>query len=140
LLIVLAPRRLADRHPHDLLRDEPLIRYDRNQWGGLRAEEYLRRAGIRPRERFELNALNSIAVMVDRGLGVSLVPDWSPPWPEGLDLARLALPEPCVGRRVGIVWSRATLRMGLLGVLLDESVAANAGTPGPHVHRRPLAG
>jgi hypothetical protein len=22
--------------------------------------------------------------MVDRGLGVSLLPDWAPPWPEGL--------------------------------------------------------
>jgi DNA-binding transcriptional LysR family regulator len=136
LLIVLAPQRLAHRHPHDLLTHEPLIRYDRNQWGGLRAEEYLRRAGIRPQERFELNALNSIAVMVDRGLGVSLVPDWSPPWPEGLDLARLPLPEPCVGRRVGIVWSRATIRMALLGVLLEESVAANGGTPERRAQRR----
>ena len=46
-----------------------------------------------PRERFELNALNAIAVMVDRGLGVSLVPDWARPWPEGLRLVRMPLPE-----------------------------------------------
>ena len=82
-LIVLAPASMAHRDPHDLLANEPLIRYDRNQWGGRQADEYLRKVGIVPRERFELNALNAIAVMVDRGLGVSLVPDWARPWPEG---------------------------------------------------------
>jgi hypothetical protein len=38
-------------------------------------DRYLRQTGIRPRERFELDALEAVAVMVDRGLGVSLVPD-----------------------------------------------------------------
>jgi DNA-binding transcriptional LysR family regulator len=122
-LIVLAPRHMADRDPHDLLANEPLIRYDRNQWGGRAADEYLRKAGITPRERFELNALNAIAVMVDRGLGVSLVPDWARPWPEGLQLARLPLPLESEPRRIGIIWSRATVRMRLVNVLLRESSA-----------------
>ena len=82
-LVVLAPRKWAGRDPHELLRSEPLVRYDRTQWGGRVADQYLQRAGIEPQERFELNALNAIAVMVDRGLGVSLVPDWLRPWPEG---------------------------------------------------------
>jgi DNA-binding transcriptional LysR family regulator len=120
-LIVLAPRALADRDPLDLLREEPLIRYDRNQWGGRSADMYLTERGIVPHERFELNALNAIAMMVDRGLGVSLVPDWAPPWPEGIDIVRLQLPEPKVGRRIGIVWSRSSVRMRLVTVLLEES-------------------
>jgi DNA-binding transcriptional LysR family regulator len=74
-----------------------------------------------PRERFELNALNAIAVMVDRGLGVSLVPDWAQPWPEGLQLARIPLPNPAVPRRIGIVWSRSSVRVRLVTVLLQES-------------------
>lgn len=119
-LVVLAPQAMAKRDPLALLREEPLIRYDRNQWGGRRADEYLRASGIVPRERFELNALNAIAVMVDRGLGVSLVPDWMPPWPEGLNLSRLSLPGAPVGRRIGIVRSRATVRARLVDVLLDE--------------------
>ena len=122
-MIVLAPRRMAHRDPHDLLANEPLIRYDRNQWGGRNAEEYLQKVGIVPHERFELNALNAIAVMVDRGLGVSLVPDWSPPWPEGLHLARLPLPQESTPRRIGIIWSRATVRLRLVTVLLQESRA-----------------
>jgi DNA-binding transcriptional LysR family regulator len=120
-LIVLAPKSMANEDPHVLLATQPLIRYDRNQWGGRQADEYLRARGIVPRERFELNALNAIAVMVDRGLGVSLVPDWARPWPEGLQLARIPLPNPTVPRRIGIVWSRSSVRVRLVTVLLQES-------------------
>ncbi len=120
-LVVIAPQSMAGRDPHELLANEPLIRYDRNQWGGRLADDYLRRAGIVPRERFELNGLNAIAVMVDRGLGVSLVPDWARPWPEGLRLVRLPLPDAGEPRRIGIVWSRSSVRIRLVNVLLEES-------------------
>lgn len=123
-LVVLAPARMAGRDPHELLREQPLIRYDRHEWGGRQADEYLRQAGIVPRERFELNALNAIAVMVDRGLGVSLVPDWAKPWPEGLNLVRIALPQPSEPRRIGMVWSRSSVRIRLVNVLLEEGRAA----------------
>ena len=123
-LVMIAPARMAGRDPHDLLREEPLIRYDRNQWGGRVADDYLRRAGIVPHERFELNGLNAIAVMVDRGLGVSLVPDWARPWPEGLDLLRIPLPLASEPRRIGMVWSRSTVRIRLVTVLLQESRVA----------------
>jgi DNA-binding transcriptional LysR family regulator len=112
---------MAGRDPHELLASEPLIRYDRHQWGGRQADEYLRNAGIVPRERFELNALNAIAVMVDRGLGVSLVPDWAQPWPEGLNVVRIPLPLPAEPRRIGVVWSRSSVRVRLVNVLLQES-------------------
>nr|WP_295377708.1 LysR family transcriptional regulator [Pseudoxanthomonas sp.] len=124
-LVVLAPAAMAGRDPHELLATQPLIRYDRNQWGGRQADEYLRTAGIVPHERFELNALNAIAVMVDRGLGVSLVPNWARPWPEGLDLVRIPLPNECVPRRIGMVWSRSTVRIRLVTVLLQESQAVS---------------
>lgn len=124
-LVVLAPASMADADPHHLLATQPLIRYDRHQWGGRQADDYLRRAGIVPRERFELNALNAIAVMVDRGLGVSLVPDWAKPWPEGLDLVRLPLPLPTEPRRIGVVWSRSSVRARLVHVLLQEARGAS---------------
>lgn len=120
-LVVLAPQRLAKRDPHELLASEPLIRYDRTQWGGRLADQYLRMANIVPRERFELNALNAIAVMVDRGLGVSLVPDWSRPWPEGLSVVRLPLPMPFEPRRMGVVWSRSTVRSRLVAAFIEAA-------------------
>jgi DNA-binding transcriptional LysR family regulator len=123
-LIVLAPHDMHGREPHELLATEPLIRYDRNQWGGRLADDYLRMAQITPNERFELNALNAIAVMVDRGLGVSLVPDWARPWPEGLRLLRLPVPIAFDSRRIGAVWSRSTIRIRLVTVFLQQARVA----------------
>lgn len=122
-LVVLAPAQWAGEDPLALLAREPLIRYDRHQWGGQQADQYLRQAGIVPRERFELNALGAIAVMVDRGLGVSLVPDWVRPWPEGLRVVRLPLPPPVPVRRVGLIWSRASQRLRLVEALREEAAA-----------------
>ena len=104
-LCVLAPAAFAGRDPLDLLASEPFIRYDRSMWGGRMADAYLREHQIQPQERIEIDALNAIAVFVDRGLGVSLVPDWTPPWPEGLQVARIALPAPAPVRRMGLVWT-----------------------------------
>ena len=123
-LVVLAPVSMGGSDPHELLATQPLIRYDRNQWGGHQADEYLRMAKIRPRERFELNALNAIAVMVDHGLGVSLVPDWARPWPEGLRLVRIPLPRAVSPRRIGVVWSRSTIRIRLVMAFLEDARAA----------------
>lgn len=123
-LVVLAPASMAGRDPHELLATQPLIRYDRNHWGGHHADRYLQTAGITPLERFELNALSSIAVMVDRGLGVSLVPDWVRPWPEGLRLVKLALPIPFEPNRVGVIWSRSTIRIRLVKAFIEEAQRA----------------
>src|ERR1700722_347944 len=94
-LVLLIKASSASRKPHAILASEPFIRLDRNGWPGRLVDNYLRKAGIQPRERFEIEggAAAAVAVMVDRGLGVSIVPDWAPPWPEGLSLAKLPLPD-----------------------------------------------
>lgn len=119
-LVVLAPSRLAHADPLELLRTEPFIRYDRNKWGGRAPDKYLRELGIEPNERYEVDMLQAIAVMVDLGLGVSLLPHWSAPWPADLDIVRLPLRDHRIGRRVGIVWSRSSIRIRLVNLLLDE--------------------
>jgi DNA-binding transcriptional LysR family regulator len=119
-LMVLVPESMADCDPHELLATQPLIRYDRHWWGGHLVDEYLNKAGITPNERFELNSLHAIAVMVDRGLGVSLVPKWARPWPEGLKLAELTPPLEFEPRRVGVVWNRSSIRIRLLDAFLEE--------------------
>jgi hypothetical protein len=40
------------------------------------------------------DALDAIAVLVDRGLGVSILPDWAPPWPEVSNFKRSRLMRP----------------------------------------------
>ncbi|WGF88481.1 LysR family transcriptional regulator [Marinivivus vitaminiproducens] len=113
-LVVIAPGLDRAVDPATLLRTRPFIRYDRRHWGGRLADDYLRTIGIRPQERFELDALEAIAVMVDRGLGVSLVPDWAPPWPGGLSLARLVPQPQPPARTVGILAQAASPRARLI--------------------------
>ena len=89
---MLAHRGISERDPHALLESQPFIRYDRKQWGGRLADDYLQQNDLSVTDRYELDSLETIAVLVDRQLGVSLVPDWAPPWPEGLTLRKLPLP------------------------------------------------
>lgn len=116
-LCVLAPAALSGRDPLELLATQPFIRYDRSMWGGRLADAWLREHQVQPQERIEIDALNAIATFVHQGLGVSLVPDWTPPWPEGLEVVRIALPAPVPVRRMGLVWSegpKAALARALL--------------------------
>lgn len=120
-LILLAPRSVTEKDPHKILQAYPFIRYDRKQWGGRLAEDYLQRYELKVQDRYELDSLETIAVLVDRQLGVSLVPDWAPPWPEGLAVKKLALPLSTEKRRVGLLWRRSTPRIRLVQALLAEA-------------------
>lgn len=125
-LVVLLSSKLAITNPHAALRSQPFIRYDRNHWGGKLADDYLRRVGIRPRVRFELDALEAIAIMVDRGLGASLVPNWPPHWPDSLAVRVLPLPAPAPQREVGLLWRRMSPRIRLVMALRDISKVVSA--------------
>ncbi|MBB3212742.1 DNA-binding transcriptional LysR family regulator [Herbaspirillum sp. Sphag1AN] len=120
-LVVVAPLDLADRDPHDLLRTQPFIRYDRSVWGGQLADRYLRDHGIRPHQRLEINGLMSIAVMVDHGLGVSLLPDWSALWSGGLSIARVSLPRQAPVRRIGFIWGVQSPHSHLAELFLEHA-------------------
>lgn len=122
-LMVLAPRSLAHADPLALLATQPLIRYDRQNWGGWLADQYLQQQGIHPTERFELHTLDAIALLVERGLGVSLVPDWVRAWPLPPTLVKLALPGEVPSRRVGMVWPARSHFSRLLDALLAEPAA-----------------
>src|SRR5206468_6302550 len=131
-LVLVVPRAFASRKPHNILASEPFIRLDRNLWPGRLVDRYIRKVGIRPRELYEIDGGAAIAVMVDRGLGVSILPDWAPPWPGGLSIAKLPLPNAdSFARRVGIVWARASRRLGLVQALLEQAEAARRDETGP---------
>ena len=120
-LVVMAPPKWAQRDAHALLREEHFIRYNRSLGGGKQADAYLRKAGIVPRERFELSSLPAIAMLVDRGLGVSLAPDASVPWWRGLRVARLPLADQPYRRRFGVIWLRASVRSRLILTLVEQA-------------------
>jgi len=122
--------------PHAILASEPFIRWDRTLWPGRLVDAYLRKAGIRPRELYEIDGVEPIAAMVDRGLGVSLLPDWRSPWPESPTLVRLPVPYGrSYARRIGLIWPRASLRLRLVQAFLDQAIAACAQSSSPKTLR-----
>ncbi len=128
-LILLAPHGETSRDALHLLTARPFIRYDRRQWGGRLAADYLVKLGIVPAERFELDALEAIAVMVDGGLGISIVPEWAGPWPEGLRLTRIALPPPVPVRALGLLSRRGSAQTHLIRKLTEIALEGAAAQP-----------
>lgn len=124
-LVVLAPGSLAHMPPLELLATQPLIRYDRNNWGGWLADRYLQQNGIYPRERFELDTLDAIALLVARGLGVSLVPDWPRAWPLPDGVTMLPLPGDVPRRNLGLLWPSNSPYGRLLEELLSLKATMN---------------
>lgn len=126
-LILLAPADAPALPAAELLARYRFIRYDRNQWGGQIVERYLKEREIAAREWLELDALDAIAALVDRGLGVSIVPDWGPPWPEGLNFKKLRL-EGSEGRETGLLWRNSGARLAAVNALCQacRTVAAQA--------------
>src|SRR6266571_1510125 len=126
-LIVLTRAPAGSRKPHAILASEPFIRLDRKLWPGRLADDYLRKVRIRPRELFEIDQFDPIAAMLDRGLGVSLLPDWKSPWPESPSLLKLPVPGGrSFARRIGLIWPRASLRLRLVKAFLEQAAAIRA--------------
>jgi DNA-binding transcriptional LysR family regulator len=119
-LILLVPEAEVRTDVREILSTRPLILYDRQQWGGRQAAAWLHEQHLETEIRFELDALDAIAVLVARGLGVSVVPDWIGPRPAGIRLRRLELPGPVPERVIGLLYPRNGVRMHLLRVLLDS--------------------
>jgi DNA-binding transcriptional LysR family regulator len=130
-LVVLAPERWAHRDPDELLRVEPLVRYNRELGGGQAADRYLRAAGIVPNERFEISSLAAIAMLVARGVGVSIAPDAASAWWPTLPVVRLPLPNASGARCFGILWSRTSPRTRAIEVLVDFARRVMAELGGP---------
>jgi DNA-binding transcriptional LysR family regulator len=119
--VVLASATIMGRDPLAILRQEPFIRLHRKLHAGQAIDRYLRKKSICPIERFELDGLAAIAIMVDRGLGVSLLPDYAPPWPEGLTLRKIPISDRSMVRRIGLLWKRASLRIGLIHAFAGQA-------------------
>lgn len=120
--VLIAARQHAGKDPHDLLRKHPFIRYERSNWGGRHADDYLKRAGIEPHDRFELNAIEPIAVMVSKNLGVAILPKSTSGFIERLNVVSMELPAPCEPRRFGLIWSRSSPRISLIKTFLDTAI------------------
>ncbi|SNT16579.1 LysR family transcriptional regulator [Antarctobacter heliothermus] len=124
--VLIVPRDETRNDVAAILGDRPYIRYDRRQWGGRLPQAWLDRIRIEPDVRYELDALDAIAVLVGRGLGVSIVPDWAGPRPAGTMIRAVLLPDPAPFREIGLVWPRSSPRAALVETVM-AAVRQTAG-------------
>lgn len=75
--LVFLSKENSPRSIPEQLMSQPYIRYDPDAWGGRYAEQYLADQGLKPTPLVDLDALETIAMLVTGGMGVSLVPYWS---------------------------------------------------------------
>jgi DNA-binding transcriptional LysR family regulator len=119
-LIVLAHKRFTDADPLQLLAAEPLIRYDRHNWGGSLADHYLQVQRIQPRQRIELDELHALDLLVGLGLGVSLIPDWARAAPLPENVVALQLPGEAPNRVIGFAWPAGSAHAAFVDLLTTE--------------------
>ena len=100
-------------------------------WCRQAAERYLRDAGIVPHERLEISSLAAIAMLVARGVGVSIAPDAASAWWPTLPVARLPLPNSSGARCFGVLWSRTSPRTRAIDVLVDHARRVMEERTGP---------
>lgn len=75
--LILITRDPPDLHDiHRYIETKPFIRYDAQSWGGRLVDRYLESVGVFPEVMCDMDALETIAILVARGVGNSIVPAW----------------------------------------------------------------
>src|SRR6266852_6029000 len=67
-------------------------------------------------------------------MNVTLSNSGAPPWPEGLSLRKLPIPASSFARRIGLIWTRASLRLRLVQAFL-ELAATDPAAPKAHTRK-----
>lgn len=61
---------------HEALNTQPYISYDQHSWGGRLGQKYIDDNKLQPRLLLELDAIETISLLVKEGMGISLLPRW----------------------------------------------------------------
>ncbi|WP_454915398.1 LysR family transcriptional regulator [Xanthobacter sediminis] len=117
-LVLLAREEVAPEEVDAAIGAAPFVRYDPASWGGRLAADYLKAKGLFPEVRCDLDALETIALLVARGMGHALVPLWP-----GLEAAGVHIcPVPdadAFARRIVCLHPALPARAQALGALVD---------------------
>ncbi|MFT5296520.1 MAG: DNA-binding transcriptional LysR family regulator [Colwellia sp.] len=74
--LVLLSKTPQNRPLKTVLENQPLIVYDRGSWGGNSIQRWINSLNISPQILCELDSPETIALLVENGLGVAVVPEW----------------------------------------------------------------
>lgn len=125
---VVAPHGSAGSNLRSLLEQHPFIRFDSRAWAGRMIETELRRQKLNVREEMELDSQDAILRMVEKGLGVTVLP-LGTALEDQLDLPRLPFGTPQLLRRV-VMLEREDRRGGRIADALAAQIRSRSGQPG----------
>ncbi|MGH8631972.1 MAG: LysR substrate-binding domain-containing protein [Burkholderiales bacterium] len=121
-LVVLAHPGVPGRQATRVLREEPFLRFDRQQSTGALIQRTLRRQCLRPVEFLELNSIEALVELVRQRVGVALLPRLKGAlWDGDPALRVLPLPLPRPAREVGLMQRRDGNEM--LGRAIIEAIS-----------------
>jgi DNA-binding transcriptional LysR family regulator len=104
--VLIAPQAVRRGTPAQMLAQQPFIRYDRLSFGGRPVQRYLEQRRLVVQDTMELKELEAIVRMVERGIGVSIIPRAAPLQLRSRPLHMVALEEAPV-REIGLVMPAA---------------------------------
>ena len=117
--MLIAPRHTAGDDATALLKSEPYIRYTRHTWAGQRIEAALLRQGIHVNAVMELDTLEAVTVMVEAGLGVSIVPRRTSVASDSTGVRWLSFGTAPITRRIGLLEKLPNPRNRLVSIFID---------------------
>ncbi|WP_020406207.1 LysR family transcriptional regulator [Hahella ganghwensis] len=112
------------------LREQPYIRYDQNSWGGHKIAQWLKEKKIATNVIADLDALHTIAQMVNAGAGVSVIPLWAGIRKQLPQLKIIPLNNPELMRPIVAIHPHYPERPALVSALISAlAEAASEATP-----------
>lgn len=119
-LRVIAPQWIDDTDERGILENHPYIRFSRNVPCARQIDQELRRRNIAVSEVMAIDSFAGIVALVERGLGVSVVPQQTQqhPFPDGI--RHVAFGDPPVSRVVGIIDKAGGTKSQLVDALHEE--------------------
>lgn len=103
--------------PIEALGTLPFIRMDRRRWAGRVVDSYVQQLQLKPYVVLEADSVETIAVLVADGRGISLVPNWISHLPSGVTALKLPRKPPPPVYNIGLMWLRASPRAEFAQIL-----------------------
>lgn len=100
-----------------ILESQPYIRYDPRTWGGLKAEQYIQDRNLRPNTLCDIDSFEAISLMVAKGMGVSLVPQWFGFEARTANLAKMEIKSPRYIRKIILATPRNSSKITMINKL-----------------------
>lgn len=118
---IVAPKNVKVGDMEDLFRRFPFVRFDKTAWAGALVDGQLKSQNIYPRDVLEIDSLETTLALVEKGLGIAVVPlNKKRLLAAGNQFCLTGFGSPQLTRRVGMYRKRLHPRRLLTELILKE--------------------